>query len=142
MQCATTLYIFNKNRPPGGVVQPIHEFQPTMHRSNFLPPFGGVRRLREPHPTMVYLELGFPHGARRYRPGGSPFSSLVRYGFETFGRFCDPAMAPYTPRVKLASRTPANQQSTNGVPVVGVSTPYGAVSNRGIFVFVPGLLEL
>ena len=39
----------------------------------------------------------------------------------------------------LYSRAPANQRSTGGV---GVSTPCGAVSTRGITVFVPGLSEL
>ena len=39
----------------------------------------------------------------------------------------------------LYSRDPANQRSAGGV---GVSTPCGAVSTRGITIFVPGLSEL
>ena len=39
----------------------------------------------------------------------------------------------------LYSRAPANQRWADGVEV---STPYGAVSTRGITVFVPGLSEL
>ena len=39
----------------------------------------------------------------------------------------------------LYSRAPTNQQSAGGV---GVSTPCGAVSTRGITLFVPGLSEL
>ena len=39
----------------------------------------------------------------------------------------------------LYSRAPANQRSARGV---GVSTPIGAVSTRGITVCVPGLSEL
>ena len=33
-------------------------------------------------------------------------------------------------------------KSTNGVSVVGVSTPYGVVSTRRIAIFVPSLLDL
>ena len=50
-----------------------------------------------------------------------------------------PGMEPYPPRVALAPRTPANQQSGSGI---GVSTPYGAVPTRGTTVFVPGVLVL
>ena len=39
----------------------------------------------------------------------------------------------------LYSRAPANQRSADGV---GVSTPRGAISTRGITVFVPGMSEL
>ena len=39
----------------------------------------------------------------------------------------------------LDFRAPANQRSADGV---GVSTPCGAVSTRGITVFVPALSEL
>ena len=56
-----------------------------------------------------------------------------------YGRLFVPGMGPYNPRVPLASRTPANQQSASGV---GVSTPCGVVSNRGTTVFVPDLLDL
>ena len=42
-------------------------------------------------------------------------------------------------RYPLVPRAPANQQPDN---VVGVSTPFGAVSTQVISVFVPRLLEL
>ena len=50
-----------------------------------------------------------------------------------------PEMGPYTPRVALALRTPANLQSASGV---GVSALCGAVSTRETAVSVPGLTEL
>ena len=43
------------------------------------------------------------------------------------------------PRLALAPRTPDNQQLASGV---GVSTPCGAVSTRGITVFASNVLEL
>ena len=46
---------------------------------------------------------------------------------EPYGRISDPGMGPYPPRVTLAPRTPAKQQSARGV---GVATPCGAVSTR------------
>ena len=96
--------------------------------------------------------LGFPHRAGRCRSGGLRFVpgllELWRYG-----RICDPGMITYLPRVRrdhdvsprnnsrsvLAPWAPANQQSASGV---GISTPCGVVSTRGISVFGPGLLKL
>ena len=56
-----------------------------------------------------------------------------------YGRISDPGMGLYPPRVALVPRSPINQQSASGV---GVATPYGDVSTRGIAVFVSGLFEL
>ena len=56
-----------------------------------------------------------------------------------YGRIFAPGMGLYPPRLALAPRTPAIQQSITGV---GVSAPCGAVSTRGAAVFVPGVLEL
>ena len=58
-----------------------------------------------------------------------------------FGGISDPEMGPYRPRVALAffSSPSHNQRSAGGV---GVSTPCGVVSTRGITVFVHRLSEL
>ena len=76
-----------------------------------------------------------------------------------YGRIFAPGMGLYPPRLALAPRTPAIQQSITGVGVsapcgavsprgrrfrpwcVGID-PCGAVSTRGTAVFVPGVLEL
>ena len=51
----------------------------------------------------------------------------------------DPGMGPYPLRVALAPHAPAKERSAGGV---GVSTSCGAVSTRGIDVFVTGSSEL
>ena len=51
-------------------------------------------------------------------------------------------MGPFPPGMPLASRTRANQANQQSAGGVGVSTPCGAVSNRGTTVFVPGVLKL
>lgn len=76
---------------------------------------------------------GFDPGGDRFIPGSLEMNYCSMTGVY------DPGMEPFPPRVPLASRTPANQQSAIGV---GLCTSCGTVSIRGSTVFVPGLLKL
>lgn len=99
----------------------------------------GVRWLHESQPVSNQpMGLGFTHRARRYGPGDRLFRPRF-VGFVDDGNICDPGTGPYPPRLPLASRAPANQQSDSGV---GFLAPCGAVPTRGITDFVPGLLDL
>ena len=79
------------------------------------------------------------HRAAWYRPGGFRYSPgcwslyyVRRYG---------PEVGPYCPRVRrdIDHEPHSHLKSASEV---GVPTPYGAVSARGMSTFVPGLLEL
>ena len=84
--------------------------------------------------------LGFPHRAGRFRPGGSPFSSPGCRSCRCMQGFLIRGWEPVVPGWRwLYFRAPANQRTAGGV---GVSTPCGAVSTRGITVFVPALSML
>ena len=58
---------------------------------------------------------------------------------QVYARISNPGMGSHPSRVARALRAPPKQQSASGV---GVFTPCGAVSTRGITGFDPGLLEL
>ena len=81
--------------------------------------------------------LGFPHRARRCQPGGPPFSSPVRRSCRCVEGFMIRGCGLILPGCGGSPRTPVNQRSAS---VVGVSTPCGAVSTRGIAVFIAGWL--
>ena len=82
--------------------------------------------------------LGFPHRAGRFRPREITVFVPRLSELYMYGGIYDPGMGPCR-RQRHYSRAPANQRSAGGV---GVSTPCGAVSTRGITVFVPGLSYL
>ena len=82
----------------------------------------------------------FLHRAERCRPGGTPSSSPGCRSFTCAEGFLIHRWEPILPGVRWRYvRASANQQPARGV---GVSAPCGAVSTRGITVFVPGLSEL
>ena len=118
-----------------------------MHLMNFLHPLGVVGWLHEPQSTTVYPELGFPHRVGRYRPVGPPLwdHRLVPRLLELliYGRISDPGMGLDLP-VSGATSTLVGGATlaARRLIVVGVSTPCGVVSTRGIPVFVPRLLDL
>ena len=84
--------------------------------------------------------LGFPHRAGRFRGGGSPFLFPGCRSCKGMGGFlireCKPMVSGWR---WIYSRAPANQRSACGLEF---GTMCGAVSTRGITVFVPGLSEL
>ena len=100
-----------------------------------------ARWLHEPQPISNHpVGLRFPHPAGRYRPGGSAFSSPGCWSCRYMEGFILRGWELILPGVRwLCVRSPANQRSAGGT---GVSTPCGAVSTRGITIFVPGLSEL
>ena len=100
-----------------------------------------ARWLHEPQPISNQpVGLGFPHPARRYRPGGSPFSSPGCPNCTCMEGFLIRGWEPILLGVRwLYVRSPANQRSASEA---GVSIPCGEVSTRGITVFVPRLSEL
>ena len=65
--------------------------------------------------------------------------SPVRQSGKGIKIFYDPRMGANLPRVALAPRIPAIQNSPRGI---GVYASYETVSIRGITVLVPGLVEL
>ena len=82
----------------------------------------------------------FLHRAERCRPGGTPSSSPGCRSFTCAEGFLIHRWEPILPGVRWRYvRASANQQPARGV---GVSALCGAVSTRGITVFVPGLSEL
>ena len=84
--------------------------------------------------------LGFPHCVGRCRPGGTPFSSPGCRSCTCMEGFLIREWKPILPGVSwLYVRSPASQRPAGAA---GVSTPCGAVSTRGITVFVPALSEL
>ena len=97
-------------------------------------------------------ELGFAQRTGGYHSGGSLFLFQGCCCCNAW-KDSDPGIGPYSPRGRqgfdvdprgnsrraLAPRTSANQQLASGV---GTSTPYGAVSTRGIYILVLMLLEL
>ena len=84
--------------------------------------------------------LGFPHCAGRFRPGGSPFSSPGCRGCKGIEGFLIRGWKHILLGMRwIYLRSPSNQRPASGA---GVSTPGGAVSTRGITVFVPRLSEL
>ena len=92
------------------------------------------------------MTVGFPHHAGRYRPGGSPFSSPGCWSSRYLegsgdGILSSPgAERPQRwPEVRLSQRAGSMSPSQSAISRwVGVSTPCGAVSTRGITVIVPG----
>ena len=103
------------------------------------PPRGSLA-LYDPQPISDRpVRLGFPHGAGRFRPGGSPISS-PGWSCKGIEGFLIREWKPILPGVRwLCVRSPANHRPASAA---GVSTPCGAVSTRGITVFVPGLSYL
>ena len=101
----------------------------------------GALAVYDPQPVNdLPVRLGFPHRVTGFRPGGSPFSSPGCRSCRCMDGFLIRGWDPVGPRWRLLYfRAPANQRSAGGI---GVSTPCGAVSTRGITVFVPTLSEL
>ena len=95
----------------------------------------------DPQPVSDRLmRLGFPHRAGRFRLGRSSFSSPGCRSCRFVTGFLIRGWVTVVPGWRwLYFRAPANQRSAGGV---GVSTPCGAFSTRGITVFVPSLSEL
>ena len=95
----------------------------------------------------------FPHRAGWYRSVGCSFSSTVCCIRRDFGRCSDPEMGSYPPgcggistlarEATLAARWLHEPQliTNKSASGVEVSTPCGAVLNRRISAFVPGLFE-
>ena len=84
--------------------------------------------------------LGLPHRAGRYRPGRCTFSSPGCRSCIHMEGFLIRGWELFLPGVHwLYERSTANQRSAGGP---GVSTPFGAVSDRGITVLVPRLSEM
>ena len=112
-----------------------------------------ARWLHEPQPiSNPPVGLGFPHRAGRYRPVGSPLSPAGCWSRRDMEEFQTREKRPYHPRVRRdldvvpsgnSRRTGCMSPSQSATrDVVGVSTPCGVVTTRGICVFVPGLLEM
>ena len=101
----------------------------------------GALALYDPQPISDRpVGLGFPHRAGRFRTGGSLLSSPGCQSCRCMERFLIRGWGPVAPGWRWRYfRALANQRSAGGV---GFSTPCGAVSTRGITVFVPELSEL
>ena len=100
-----------------------------------------IRDSHEPQPISNHpVGMRFPHPAGRYRPGGSSFSSPSGWSCRCMEGSLMRGWELILPEVCwLHVRSPANQRSAGGT---GVFTPCGAISTRGIYVFVPRLSEL
>ena len=91
-------------------------------------------------PYGAVSTLGFPRRAGRCRPEGNPFLSPGCRSCTCMEGSMIRVWEPILPGMRwLYVLAPTNRRSAGGA---GVSTPCGAVSTRGIAVFVPGLLEL
>ena len=102
----------------------------------YTPPVPLASRTQANRQSAGEVEVSTPCGPVSSR--GITFSSPIRCSC-IYGRVFVQGIELYTPRVPLASRTRANQRSAGEV---GVSTPFGAVSTRGITVFVTDSLKL
>ena len=121
-----------------GVVQVRHNFF-TGDRTLSSP--GGAGFNLEPQPINDRpVGLRFPHLAGQFRSWGSPLSSPTCMGCKGMEVLLIRRWDPIVPRCRrLCSRTPVHQRLLGWV---GISTPCGAISTRGIFVFVSGALDL
>ena len=93
------------------------------------------RRIREPQPTNGVPRVGVstPSGVESTR-GTTVVSSPFFFKLMFCGRIYDPGMILYPPRVRLAPRTTANQQSAHYPPRVPLvsRTPTNQQSVTGI----------
>ena len=119
--------------------------------AELLAPIGcGPLASRSPINYRVTLRWGFLNRVGRYRPVGSTSWSLVCWSCRHMEgyliRRLDLILTVYGPTrrwpegqlsPRAGSMSPSQSAINQGV---GVSTPCGAVSTRGISVFVPGLL--
>ena len=101
------------------------------------PPRGALAISYDPQPIGDRpVGLGFPHRSGRFPTGGSPFLSPGYRSFTCMEGFIIRRWEPVLPGVRwFYVRFPANQRSANGA---GVSTPFGAVYDRGITALSPG----